>query len=64
MTIGWVEVALVVGLAILIFGPKKIPELGSAFGKTLRGFKAELKGGDAEVPQRDESKIESKIIDR
>lgn len=30
--------------AILIFGPKKIPELGSSLGKTLRGFKDELKG--------------------
>jgi sec-independent protein translocase protein TatA len=26
-------------VAILIFGPKKIPELGSTIGKTLRNFK-------------------------
>ncbi|MBE9137538.1 twin-arginine translocase TatA/TatE family subunit [Nodosilinea sp. LEGE 07088] len=40
--LGWTEVALVLGVAVLIFGPKKIPELGSALGKTLRGFKEEI----------------------
>lgn len=57
MNIGWVEVALVVGLATLIFGPKRIPQLGSALGKTLRGFKEELQGEEETVD-------ESKIIDR
>jgi sec-independent protein translocase protein TatA len=37
--LGWTEVVIVCVVAILIFGPKKIPELGSTFGKTLRGFK-------------------------
>jgi sec-independent protein translocase protein TatA len=40
--LGWPEVAIVIGLAVLIFGPKKIPQLGSALGKTLRGFKEEI----------------------
>ncbi|PZO38061.1 MAG: twin-arginine translocase TatA/TatE family subunit [Shackletoniella antarctica] len=44
--LGWTEVVLVIGVAVLIFGPKKIPELGSALGKTLRGFKAEMKNPD------------------
>jgi sec-independent protein translocase protein TatA len=37
--LGWPEVLIVLGVAILIFGPKKFPELGGTFGKTLRGFK-------------------------
>jgi sec-independent protein translocase protein TatA len=41
--LGWTEVGVIVLVALLIFGPKKIPELGSALGKTLRGFKEELK---------------------
>ncbi|KAB8334193.1 twin-arginine translocase TatA/TatE family subunit [Scytonema tolypothrichoides VB-61278] len=41
--LGWTEVGVIVLVAIVIFGPKKIPELGSALGKTLRGFKQELK---------------------
>ncbi|PPS41195.1 twin-arginine translocase TatA/TatE family subunit [Chroococcidiopsis sp. TS-821] len=42
--LGWAEVGVIALAAILIFGPKKIPEMGSALGKTLRGFKDELKG--------------------
>jgi sec-independent protein translocase protein TatA len=52
--LGWTEVVIVIGVAVLIFGPKKIPELGSALGKTLRGFKDEIKkdgdeGSDVEI---------------
>ncbi len=57
MNIGWVEVALVAGVAMLVFGPKRIPMLGSALGKTLRGFKEELQ-------PEEETVDESKIIDR
>jgi sec-independent protein translocase protein TatA len=44
--IGWTEVILVLGVGLLIFGPKKIPELGSALGKTLRGFREELNNNE------------------
>lgn len=37
--LGWPEVLVILGIAVLIFGSKKIPEMGSTFGKTLRGFK-------------------------
>jgi sec-independent protein translocase protein TatA len=40
--LGWPEVALIAIAALIVFGPKKIPELGSALGKTLRGFKEEI----------------------
>ncbi|EHC16041.1 twin-arginine translocase TatA/TatE family subunit [Fischerella thermalis CCMEE 5273] len=40
--LGWTEVGVIAIVALLIFGPKKIPELGSALGKTLRGFKEEM----------------------
>ncbi len=39
---GLPEVGIIAIVAILIFGPKKIPEIGSALGKTLRGFKEEM----------------------
>jgi len=40
--LGWPEVIVIAVVVILIFGPKKIPELGSTLGKTLRGFKEEV----------------------
>ncbi len=71
MNIGWVEVVLVVGLVVLVFGPKRIPLLGSALGKTLRGFKEELKtGSSGELKAGEAARLEtetkspSKIIDR
>lgn len=46
--LGWPEVGIIAIVAILIFGPKKIPELGSALGKTLRGFKDEINSPEDE----------------
>ena len=40
--LGWPEIGIIAIVAVLIFGPKIIPELGSALGKTLRGFKDEM----------------------
>lgn len=40
--LGIPEVAIIALVAILVFGPKKIPEIGSALGKTIRGFKEEM----------------------
>lgn len=48
--LGWTEVALIIVVAVLFFGPKKIPEFGGALGKTLRGFKEEL---DKSEPDED-----------
>jgi sec-independent protein translocase protein TatA len=38
-TIGIPGLILILLLALIIFGPKKLPEIGSAFGQTLREFK-------------------------
>ena len=40
--LGVPEIAVIGLVAILIFGPKKIPEIGSALGKTIKGFKEEM----------------------
>ena len=47
--IGPWEIAIVVIIALLIFGPRKLPELGSSFGKSIRGFKKGLKEGQDEL---------------
>lgn len=39
MNLGFGEIMLIVFVALLLFGPKKLPELGKAAGKTLREFK-------------------------
>jgi sec-independent protein translocase protein TatA len=42
--IGIPGLILIVMLALIIFGPKKLPELGRAVGTTLREFKQSTKG--------------------
>jgi sec-independent protein translocase protein TatA len=36
--IGLPEMALIMVLALLVFGPKKLPEIGRSLGKAIRGF--------------------------
>ena len=38
--IGLPEIAVIGALALLVFGPKRLPELGRTLGKTLKGFQA------------------------
>jgi len=39
---------VIVGIALLVFGPKKLPELGKGVGDGIRGFKAAI--NDEEKP--------------
>jgi len=38
---------VIFGIALLVFGPKKLPELGRGIGDGIRGFKSALKGVDS-----------------
>ena len=31
---------VIFGIALLVFGPKKLPELGKGIGESIRGFKS------------------------
>ena len=33
---------VILGIALLVFGPKKLPELGKGLGEGIRGFKSAL----------------------
>jgi len=36
------ELMIVLVIALIFFGPKKLPEIGGAVGKAIRGFKTEV----------------------
>ena len=44
---------VILGIALLMFGPKKLPELGKSLAEGIRGFKDSLKSGE---PPADSSK--------
>ncbi|MBD7986212.1 twin-arginine translocase TatA/TatE family subunit [Sporosarcina sp. Sa2YVA2] len=44
MAPGVTSLIIIAIIALLIFGPKKLPEIGKAFGSSLREFKSATKG--------------------
>jgi sec-independent protein translocase protein TatA len=38
--IGLPEMAVIAAIALLVFGPKRLPEMGKTLGKTLKGFQS------------------------
>jgi sec-independent protein translocase protein TatA len=37
---------LIIGIALLVFGPKKLPELGKGIGDGIRGFKSAIRADE------------------
>jgi sec-independent protein translocase protein TatA len=37
---------VIFGIAVLVFGPKKLPDLGKGLGEAIRGFKSSLIEGE------------------
>jgi sec-independent protein translocase protein TatA len=37
---------IIAGIALLVFGPRKLPELGKGLGDGIRGFKSAMAGDD------------------
>ena len=50
------ELIIILSVALLIFGPSKLPQLGQAIGQTIRGFRESMSG--AETPTGDEPEAE------
>lgn len=75
--VGPLELAIVLIIALIIFGPKKLPELGRSMGRGIKEFKGSLTGDDkdddddaearrAELEQQssetDEEPVEGEVV--
>tara|TARA_B100000989_G_scaffold287356_1_gene256918 strand:- start:5104 stop:5295 length:192 start_codon:yes stop_codon:yes gene_type:complete len=47
--VGLPEVAVIFLVALLIFGPKRLPQLGKSLGKTLKGLQSASKQFENEI---------------
>lgn len=66
---GMPELILILVIALVVFGPKKLPEIGKALGKGLKEFKQETSGEKkeeaailAETKKSEESKAEQNKV--
>ena len=57
-SLGLPELIIIGIIALLIFGPKKLPDLGAGLGKAIRDFKGAL--SESEPPQDEKKKEEKK----
>ncbi len=56
---------MIFGIALLFFGPKKLPELGKGIGDGIRGFKTAMKGDAPAKPlSPDPSKDQSAALSK
>ena len=52
--IGLPEIAIVLVIALLVFGPKRLPELGQSLGRGIREFKGSISGDNDDDRHDDE----------
>lgn len=45
-SIGPLEFAVIAIIALMVFGPKRLPELGKSLGSGMRSFKSSLTGDE------------------
>jgi sec-independent protein translocase protein TatA len=45
--LGLPEILIILAIALLIFGPSKLADLGKGLGEGIRNFKSAVKDGDA-----------------
>ena len=54
--LGLPELIIIGVIALLVFGPKKLPELGSGLGKAIKDFKSAISDKDEEPKHTEDPK--------
>jgi TatA/E family protein of Tat protein translocase len=47
--IGWPELLVILALVLIVFGPRRLPEIAESFGKSIRKFRSATKEATDEV---------------
>ena len=54
---------VIAGLALLIFGPRKLPELGKGLGEGIRGFKLAMAAKEEAKPNASSSRVADREVE-
>jgi sec-independent protein translocase protein TatA len=54
---------VIAGIALLMFGPRKLPELGKGLGEGIRGFKSALNGMSEPVASEPHTPASAPLLD-
>lgn len=57
---GWQELILILLIVLIIFGAKKLPEIGKALGRSLMEFRKGMKEAKKELEEEEEKDKEEK----
>jgi sec-independent protein translocase protein TatA len=53
--VGPLELAIVLIIALVVFGPKRLPELGRSLGRGIREFRGSVSGEGRDEPESREA---------
>ncbi len=56
MSLGPLELAMIAAIALLFFGPAKLPQLGKSIGEAIRGFKGAMNDMNEEISRPEQKK--------
>ena len=56
--IGPLEIVVILIIALVVFGPKRLPELGRSMGKGIREFRGSITGNDDDEDDEETPRIE------
>jgi sec-independent protein translocase protein TatA len=61
--IGWMELVIVLLVALVVFGPKRLPEMGRSLGRGMREFKDSISGkdDDRDIPELHAPEDEARV---
>lgn len=60
MSLGPLELAMLAAIALLFFGPAKLPQLGKSIGEAIRGFKGAMNDMNNEINRPESEKTAEK----
>jgi sec-independent protein translocase protein TatA len=62
--VGPLEIAVVLVIVLVVFGPKRLPELGKSMGKGIREFKGSLSMDDKDEIAAESSTKPTEVVER